>query len=406
MGPSGARTRRFSLTAVASDFSQYQFEIYLNGVADERPDFPMELAELERRFEEQVDAIPRDYVSAGAGSEDSMSENLEAFRRRRIVPRMLTDVAERHLATEILGTHMPAPVMLAPIGGIQGLLHPDGEVAVARVASELGIPMVLSTVSSRTLEEVAEALGETPRWFQLYWPSDDEFTVSLIRRAEEAGYGAIVVTLDTRILAWRPRDLRNAYLPFLRGESIANYLTDPVFRSRLSAPPEEDIQPAVLHWIQMFSYSSTTWEQLAFLRDTTELPILLKGILSADDAGRAVEAGMDGIIVSNHGGRQVDGSISTLDALPSVRAVAGSDCPVLLDSGVRTGADAFKAMAMGADAVLLGRPYIWGLGVGGEDGVRSVLRGFLADLELTLALSGYSHFDDVPHSAVTERSGG
>ena len=391
---------------MASNFSQYQFEIYLNGVSDQRPDFPLELTELERRFEEEVDAIPRDYVSAGAGSEDSMRENLEAFARRRIVPTMLTDVAERELACEILGTRMPAPVMLAPIGGIQGLLHPDGEVAVARVASELGVPMVLSTVSSKTLEEVASELGDAPRWFQLYWPSDDEFTVSLIRRAEDAGYSAIVVTLDTRILAWRPRDLRNAYLPFLRGDSIANYLTDPVFRSRLSAPPEEDIQPAVLHWIQMFSYSSTTWDHLAFLRETTDLPILLKGILSADDTTRAVDAGMDGIIVSNHGGRQVDGSISTLDALPDVRAAAGDGFPILLDSGVRTGADAFKAMALGADAVLLGRPYIWGLGVGGEDGVRSVLRGFLADLELTLALSGYRSFEDIPIGAVVERPGG
>ena len=387
---------------MASDFASYQFEIYLKGVADERPDFPLEMSELERRFEAEVDPIPRDYVSAGAGSEDSMRENLEAFRRHRIVPKMLTDVASRDLSTEILGAAMPAPVMLAPIGGIQGLLHPEGEVAVARVAAELGIPMVLSTVSSRTLEDVAGALGDTPRWFQLYWPSDDEFTVSLIRRAEEAGYGAIVVTLDTRVLAWRPRDLRNAYLPFLRGDSIANYLTDPVFRSKLSAPPEEDIQPAVFQWIQMFSYSSTTWDHLSFLRETTELPILLKGIVHPDDASRCVETGMDGLIVSNHGGRQVDGSIATLDALPIVRAATGPGYPVLFDSGIRSGADGFKAMALGSDAVLLGRPYIWGLGVGGEDGVRSVLRGFLADLELTLALSGYSNFDDVRASALIQ----
>jgi isopentenyl diphosphate isomerase/L-lactate dehydrogenase-like FMN-dependent dehydrogenase len=387
-----------------SNFSQYQYEIYLEGAAGNKPKFPMELADLERRFEAEVDPIPRDYVSAGAGSDDTMRENLDAFRRRRIVPLMLTDVQERDLETQVLGTSMPAPVLLAPIGGIQGLLHPEGEIAVARVAAELGLPLVLSTVSSRTLEDVAEAMGDSPRWFQLYWPNDDEFTVSLVKRAENAGYGAIVVTLDTRILAWRPRDLRNAYLPFLRGESIANYLSDPVFRSRLSAPPEEDIQPAIFQWISMFGYASTTWESLAFLREMTELPILLKGIVHAGDAKRAVDAGMNGLIVSNHGGRQVDGSIATLDALPGIRAAVPDDFAVLLDSGVRTGADGFKAMALGADAVLLGRPYIWGLGVGGEGGVRNVLRGFLADLELTLALSGYRSFSEVTDEALVERA--
>jgi isopentenyl diphosphate isomerase/L-lactate dehydrogenase-like FMN-dependent dehydrogenase len=209
------------------------------------------------------------------------------------------------------------------------------------------------------------------------------------------------VTLDTRILAWRPRDLRNAYLPFIRGDSIANYLSDPVFRAGLEKPPEEDPQPAVFRWISMFSYASTTWESLAFLRDATDLPIVLKGIVHPEDAAKSVEAGMNGIVVSNHGGRQVDGQIATLDALPAVRAAVPDDFPVLLDSGIRTGADAFKAMALGADAVLLGRPYIWGLGVGGEDGVKNVLRSFLADLELTLALAGYTSFDQLTPEALT-----
>lgn len=378
-----------------SNYGQYQYEIYLEGMSGKTPDFPFELAELERRFEADVDPIPRDYVSAGAGSEDTMRENLEAFRRWRIVPKMLTDVETRDLATTVLGTSMPAPVMLAPIGGIQSLLHPDGEVAVARVAAELGIPMVLSTVSSKTLEEVAETLGDTPRWFQLYWPSDDAFTKSLLQRAEAAGYGAIVVTLDTRILAWRPRDLRNAYLPFFRGDSIANYLSDPVFRAGLEKPPEEDLQAAVFRWMSMFAYASTTWESLAFLRDATQLPIVLKGIVHPDDARRAAELGVDGIIVSNHGGRQVDGSIATLSALPAIKEAVPNDYPLLLDSGIRTGADVVKAMALGASAVLLGRPYIWALGVGGESGVRQLLRAFLADVDLTLALSGYTTFADV-----------
>ena len=387
-----------------TNFGQYQYEIYLEGMTGKTPDFPFELDELERRFEADVDPVPRDYVSAGAGSEDTMRENLAAFQRWRIVPRMLTNVETRDLTTTVLGATMPAPVMLAPIGGIQSLLHEDGEVAVARVAAELGVPMVLSTVSSKTLEEVAETLGDTPRWFQLYWPSDDDFTKSLLSRAEDAGYGAIVVTLDTRILAWRPRDLRNAYLPFFRGDSIANYLSDPVFRAGLEKPPEEDLQAAVFRWMSMFAYSSTTWESLAFLRDATDLPIVLKGIVHPDDAARAVEAGMDGIIVSNHGGRQVDGSIATLDALIPIKRSVPPEFPVLVDSGIRTGADVMKAMALGASAVLLGRPYIWALGVGGQDGVKQLLRSFLADVDLTLALSGYTSFDQVDPSALTDGS--
>jgi len=387
-----------------SNFGQYQYEIYLEGMTGKTPDFPIELAELERRFEAEVDPIPRDYVSAGAGSEDTMRENLAAFRRWRIVPKMLTNVETRDLSTTVLGTSMPAPVMLAPIGGIQSLLHDDGEAAVARVAAELGIPMVLSTVSSRTLEEIAEVLGDTPRWFQLYWPSDDAFTKSLLHRAEDAGYGAIVVTLDTRILAWRPRDLRNAYLPFFRGDSIANYLSDPVFRAGLDKPPEEDLQAAVFRWMSMFAYASTTWESLAFLREATQLPIVLKGIVHPQDARRAVELGVDGIAVSNHGGRQVDGSIGTLDALVAIKACVPEDFPLLLDSGVRTGADAFKAIALGASAILLGRPYIWALGVGGEAGVRQLLRGFLADLDLTLALSGYTSFAEIEDDVLARAS--
>ena len=383
-----------------TNFGQYQYEIYLEGLAEKRPEHPYDLAELERRFEAEVDPIPRDYVSAGAGAEDTMRENLDAFRRHRIVPRMLTNVDTRDLSTTILGTRMAAPVGLAPIGGIQSMLHPDGELVPARVAAELGVPLVLSTVSSKTMEEIAAEMGEGPRWFQLYWPNEDAFTKSLVQRAEDAGYSAIVLTLDTRILAWRPRDLRNAYLPFIRGDSIANYLSDPVFRSVLDKPPEEDLQPAIMRWLSLFSYATTTWESLTFLREATELPIVLKGIVHAGDAKRAVDCGMDGIVVSNHGGRQVDGSIATLDALPGIRAAVPEDFPVLLDSGIRTGADAFKAIALGADAVLLGRPYIWGLGVGGESGVRAVLKGFLADLDLTLSLAGYASFDEVSEDSL------
>jgi lactate 2-monooxygenase len=252
---------------------------------------------------------------------------------------------------------LPAPVLLAPIGA-QSIVHPDGELAVARAAASVGVPMVLSTVSSKTIEEVADAMGEVPLWFQLYWPSDMDLAASFISRAEKAGYRAIVVTLDSPLLGWRPRDLQGAYLPFLSGEGLANYLSDPVFRDSLARPPEEDPQAAVARFISVFSNPTVTWRELEFLREHTSLPIVLKGILHPADARRAADGGVDAIIVSNHGGRQVDGAIASLDALPGVLEVVGTEFPILFDSGIRTGADAFKAIALGAQAVLLGRPYV------------------------------------------------
>jgi isopentenyl diphosphate isomerase/L-lactate dehydrogenase-like FMN-dependent dehydrogenase len=288
---------------------------------------------------------------------------------------------------------------VAPIG-VQSIVNPEAEVAVARAASSLGVPIVLSTASSKTMEEVAEAMGDVPRWFQLYWPRDRELTKSFLSRAEAAGYRAVLVTLDTWLIGWRPRDLALAYLPFLATEGTANYLSDPVFRAALDKPPEDDPQAAVLHFGAVFSDPSVSWSDLAFLRDSTSLPILLKGVLHPDDARRALDAGMDGLVVSNHGGRQVDGAIGSLDALPGVIEAVPEGFPVLFDSGIRTGADAFKAIALGARAVLVGRPYMWGLALAGERGVRHVLRCFLADLELTLALSGHTSFLEVGPEAL------
>ena len=386
-----------------ADFAAYQYEIYLQGMgAGTFPTFPISIDEVAAKAEEAMSPEARDYVQGGAGTEDTMRENLEAFRRWRIVPRMLTDVTTRYLSTSLLGTDLPAPVLLAPIG-VQSLVHPDAEVAVARAAASLRVPMVLSTLSSKTLEEVAEANGDAPRWFQLYWPAEPELTQSFVRRAEDAGYGAIVVTLDTRLLAWRPRDLQRGFLPFLRAEGIANYLTDPVFVGGLPGPPDEHLQDAVGRWVAVYSYPSTTWAELARLREWTPLPIVLKGILHPDDAREAVRAGVDAIVVSNHGGRQIDGEIATLDALPGVVEAVDGKLPVLLDSGVRTGADAVKALALGAKAVLLGRPYVWGLALGGTDGVRAVLRGFLAELELTMALLGVTRVDNLDASVLAKR---
>ena len=311
-----------------------------------------------------------------------MRANREAFNRWQIVPRMLRDVSQRTLATRVLDLDLPAPVLLAPIG-VQSIVHPDAEVAVARAASSEGVPFILSTASSKTLEEVAQAAGNGPRWFQLYWGRDPELTASFLSRAENAGYTAVVVTLDTNLLSWRERDVQNAYLPFLLGEGIANYLSDPVFRASLAQPPEQDPQSAIFRFVQVFTNPTLTWADLAFLRAHTRLPLILKGILHPDDARKALDAGMNGIVVSNHGGRQVDGAIASLDALPTVVEAIAGRVPVLFDSGIRRGSDVFKALALGAQAVLLGRPYMWGLALAGESGVRDVLLNLLADLDLT-----------------------
>jgi isopentenyl diphosphate isomerase/L-lactate dehydrogenase-like FMN-dependent dehydrogenase len=245
-------------------------------------------------------------------------------------------------------------------------------------------------------------MGESPRWFQLYWSKNPAFNASMIERAERAGCEAIVVTLDTLLLAWRPYDIQNAYLPFLLGKGIGNYLSDPTFRQALERPPEEDPAAAINYFTQIFTNPALTWQDLALLRQQTKLPILLKGILHPDDARLAIDAGMDGIIVSNHGGRQVEGAIAALDALPRIVAAVQGEIPILFDSGIRTASDAIKALALGAQAVLLGRPYMWGLALAGEQGVHEVLSNFLADMDLTLALSGHASFAELDASTLEE----
>lgn len=378
-----------------ANFANFQNDIYLNGLLTEQiPPLTTDLRALADTARTRMSPAAYGYVAGGAGSGQTVAANLEAFERRRIVPRMLRDVGTRTLARTVLGTAMPAPLLLAPVG-VQSIVHPQGELAVARAAAELGLPFVHSTAASYPMEEVAEVAGEGSRWYQLYWPKDPEVCVSLLERAARAGYSTLVLTLDTWLLGWRPTDLDRAYLPFLHQLGVANYFSDPAFRAGLAKPVEEAPLDAVVHWAGMFADPTKTWERLSFIRDHWSGPIVLKGIQHPDDARRARDAGMDGVVVSNHGGRQLDGAIGALDALPPVVDAVGAELAVLFDSGVRTGADMLKALALGAQAVLVGRPYVYGLGAAGQAGVSHVLRCLLAELDLSLALSGHQNVDEL-----------
>jgi isopentenyl diphosphate isomerase/L-lactate dehydrogenase-like FMN-dependent dehydrogenase len=379
-----------------------ELQIYVEGLAGGKPSVPVPLDLLEQRAKEILAPRAYDYVAGGAGGEETMRANREAFYRWRIVPRMLRDVAKRDLSVDVLGTRLPAPVLLGPVG-VQQIVHDDADVASARAAASLGLPFVLSTMSSRTIEEVAQSaakVAESPRWFQLYWGKNPELTASMLQRAERAGYSALVVTLDTHSLGWRERDLHHGYLPFMLGQGLANYFSDPVFRGMLEQPPEQNPMAAIQLWGSLFSNPALTWKDIGFLRRHTRVPIILKGILHPSDAAQALDAGVDAIIVSNHGGRQVDGGIGALDALPNVVREVNGRVPVLFDSGIRRGADVFKALALGARAVLLGRLYMWGLAVAGENGVRDVLLNLAADLDLTMALSGYASCRELDSSTL------
>jgi lactate 2-monooxygenase len=367
----------------AFEGSLVQNAIYIAG----RSEWPIAPEDWEHAAERALDPGAFGYIAGGAGGEATVRANLEAFDRRRLRPRMLAGNVVRDLSVEVLGTRSPAPFLLGPVG-VLSIAHADAEVGAARGAAAEGIPFILSSAASSSIEQVAEAMGDAPRWFQLYWINDREVAASLVRRAEAAGYGAIVVTLDTPTLGWRPRDLRQAYLPFVRGEGCANFFTDPVFCSRLDAPPGEDLLAAAAAMLATFPNLGLTWQDLDWLREQTSLPLLVKGVLRGDDAEQAREHGVDGIVVSNHGGRQVDGSVASLDALVEVRAAVGPEFPLLVDGGIRRGADVIKALALGANAVLIGRLYAYGLAVGGSQGVEAVVRQLLAEVDLTLALCG------------------
>jgi isopentenyl diphosphate isomerase/L-lactate dehydrogenase-like FMN-dependent dehydrogenase len=407
-----------------------QNEVYRAGVFGHRPLVPTAARALQQRARRALNARAYAYVAGGAGDEATQRANRAAFDRWSVVPRVLRDVSRRDSSIELFGRRLPGPLLLGPVGALE-LVHDDADLAVARAAASVGVPMVFSNQASVAMEECAAAMGDSPRWFQLYWSTSDELVESLVGRAEAAGCDALVVTLDTTMLGWRPRDLDLGHLPFALGKGIAQYTSDPVFRRLVeeraagAGPREPQPRPtpaavraligmakawpgsfrdnlrsplpraAVETFLAIYSRPSITWADLAWLRGKTRLPILLKGVLHPDDARRALDAGVDGVVVSTHGGRQVDRSIAALDALPEVLGAVAGRAPVLLDSGIRSGADAFIAVALGASAVLLGRPYAWGLALAGEDGVRQVVSDVLAEFDLTLGLTGHTAVDQL-----------
>ena len=419
-----------------------QSAVYRDGVSGRRPRIPVGWPELERTARRHLSRAAFAYIAGSAGLERTDAANTEAFRRHRIVPHVLRDVSRRDQSIELFGRNRPTPFFLSPIG-VLDLAHPSSDAAAARAAARAGVPAVLSNQASTPMEAVARAMdaGRTAhdtaaRWFQLYWSSSDELVASFVSRAERAGCEAIVVTLDTHVLGWRPRDLDLGYLPFSRGRGIAQYTSDPVFQrlvqERVDAAaraatreaddpdavpaPRTRVTPTTLAsfasilrrhpgslldnlrspvprasvetFLDVFANPALTWERIAFLREHTSLPIVLKGVLHPEDALRAVELGVDGVVVSNHGGRQIDGEVASLDALPGVVAAVAGRIPVLFDSGIRSGADAVIALALGASAVGIGRPYAYALAIAGEEGVHELLRNFSAELDITMGLCG------------------
>lgn len=383
-------------------FADFNMQTYAAGLTGQRPAYPMTFDGWAELAEERLSEELWSYVAGGAGNEHTQRANVAAFERWGLMPRMLAGNAHRDLSTQVLGLDLPSPLMLAPVGVI-GLCDQDGhgDLETARAAAATGIPMIGSTLTEDPMEDVAAALGDTPGWFQLYPPNDRELTESLVQRAETAGYRAVVITLDTLTLGWRPRDLNLASFPQLKGLCLANYFSDPVFRSRLAAPPEADLAAATMHWAALFGNQSLSWDDLPWLRSLTKLPLLLKGICHPDDARRALDAGIDGIYCSTHGGRQANGGLPALEALPGVVDAAG-DAPVVFDSGVRTGADVVKALALGAAAVAIGRPYAYGIAMGGAAGAEHVLRCLLAETELTMAINGYVDIASLSRDALRD----
>ena len=359
---------------------------------DPTESFPVSFEELEAAAKEKMSAGAFGYIQSGASGEETLRKNVSAFSKFSLVPRFLNDVSTLDTSVNLFGRTYPFPLLIAPVG-MQLIAHEDGDIATAKAAAEIGVPFIQSTVSGFSIEEIAEATGDSPKWFQLYWSStNDEIGYNMVKRAEEAGFEAIVLTVDTVMLGWREEDVRNHYSPLKQGFGKANYETDPVF---LASIPTNDFEAVIQGILDNVYHPTLSWAQVAELKKRTSLPILLKGILHPEDAKLAIENGIDGIIVSNHGGRQLDGVITSIEALPAIVEAVGGKVPVLLDSGVRRGTDVVKALALGADAVLIGRPFVYGLAVGGQKGVEKVLENILQEMKVSISLSGVTNLKDL-----------
>ncbi|KAJ5787828.1 Lipase class 3 [Penicillium paradoxum] len=384
---------------MSDNYGNYQTEIYGKGaLMDVLPGVTTDPRLLEEQARKSLGIRAFNYVAGGAGERATMDSNRLAFRQWKLIPRMMRNTPEQDVSIELFGQKYDNPLIVAPVG-VQGIFHDDKETGLAEVCAEVGVPYTLSTASTSSIEDVATANGDGKRWYQLYWPKDNDITLSLLKRAKENGFSVLVVTLDTWSLAWRPADLDNAYVPFIKGVGNQVGFSDPVFRAKYEKESgskiEEDIVGASRAWVGgIFAGSPHSWEDLAFLRENWDGPIVLKGIQHVEDARLALKAGCDGIVVSNHGGRQVDGAIGSLDVLPEIVDAVGDKMTVLFDSGIRTGSDVIKALCLGAKAVMVGRPVIYGLSIQGRDGARQVLRGLLADLWQNMGLSGIRRVED------------
>ncbi|VXC41865.1 alpha-hydroxy-acid oxidizing protein [Sphingomonas sp. 8AM] len=370
-------------------YGDYQNAIYFAGLSGIMPEWPVDYAGLRARAEAHWSPSIRDYVQGGCGDERTQDVNAAAFLQWGMVPRMMVDTTTRDLSATLFGRTLPSPLFMAPIG-VNGICTDDGhgDLAAAQASAETGVPFCASTLANDPLEDVHAACGETPALFQLYTSRNPDVAASIVARAEAAGYAALVVTLDTWVTGWRPRDLNTGNFPQLRGQVLANYFTDPAFRALLPRPPEDDPHAAVATWAATFGHV-LTWDDMAWLRSLTKMPIVLKGICHPDDARRALDCGADGIYVSNHGGRQANGGIAAIDLLPDIAAVVAGRVPLLFDSGVRSGTDMVKAIALGADFVGVGRPYCYGLALGGAAGCAHVLKCVLAEADLLMAVNGW-----------------